>query len=162
LVFQRQTRWRSAVELLARTVSVALFVRLLLVTTQPLVRLACAALVSGVAIGLVDLLRHRPAATIPASADLVEVVAIHRTALEHQRRRFAGAWRWNIAPLLPGITLFFLAYGAAPLLWRFTACVTVALLGYVVARRSVRAAERLQAEVDTLPDVHFARWEARR
>jgi len=162
--FRRQTRRRFAIELLARMFGIGIFIWLMLLTTQLLVGLGCAALVTGVAVGLADLLEHRPFAAIPTSGGLVEVAAIHRATLERQRDRFLGSWRRSVAPLLPGITLFFLVYGTLPLPGRIAACAAASILGNVACRRSARAAARLQAEVDALPEVHLstARWEARR
>lgn len=100
-----------------------------------------------------------PAAT-PDTTSVASLIDFHRAELERQRRAALTAWRWYVLPLVPGMTLWFVAFwiGHEPLksgkipmavALTVTAVLVVLTFAYVIAR-NLRGAARLQNQIDEL------------
>jgi hypothetical protein len=75
----------------------------------PLMRVAAVLSVAGVMFIVYYLHRHGTARTMPADLALTSCLQFHRNELERQRDLLGGVWKWYLAPLLPGLILFYVA-----------------------------------------------------
>ena len=64
--------------------------------------------VVGVIFIVYHLHRHGAARTMPEDMALTSCLQFHRSELERQRDLLRGVWKWYLAPLLPGLILFYL------------------------------------------------------
>lgn len=105
--------------------------------------------VAGVGVMLWQL-RRRASAQPPPEALAASLLQFHRAELARQRDALRSAWRWYVAPLVPGLVLFLCGRQIENGQWRpgvFVA--TVAVLAAIVWINR-RAANRLQREIDDL------------
>lgn len=110
---ERRVAWRNAIEYCAGGAVVLLFGAMGMHASDRLLRVACAAIVLGVIVVMWGLHRRGAARRLDASA--APVRDHYRAELVRQRDALAGVWRWYLAPLAPGLALFFAA------LWRSVA-----------------------------------------
>lgn len=162
--FQRQIRFRNAREYAAGAVVAAIFGRQMIQAGTPgPVRAACALIVAGTAVVLVQIRRRGAASDVPAplGAATIEHLRHHRAELERQRDLLANVGRWYLGPLLPGVLAFFVAVTASrPIppedrlaIWAITAAMMLGAVGLFAGIFALnrRAAAALQKEIDALP-----------
>ncbi len=96
----------------------------------------------------------------PDAISVASLIDFHRAELVRQRRSALTAWRWYVLPLVPGMTLWFVAFwighdplksGKIPMAVALTvtAVLVVLTFAYVIAR-NLRGAARLQNQIDEL------------
>jgi Flp pilus assembly protein TadB len=78
-------------------------------TPLPLMRVGAVLSVLGVIFIVYYLHRHGAARAMPADMALTSCLQFHRRELERQRDLLRGVWKWYLAPLLPGLILFYVA-----------------------------------------------------
>jgi len=110
---ERRVAWRNAIEYGAGGAAVLLFGAMGVRAPDALLRIACAAIVLGVLAVMCSLHRRGAARRLDASA--APVRDHYRAELARQRDALAAVWRWYLAPLVPGLAVFFAA------LWRSVA-----------------------------------------
>lgn len=104
---ERSVGRRNAIEYVAGGAVVLLFGAMGVRTPDTLFRIACAAIVLGIIVVLWGL--HRRGAARPLDASAAPVREHYRAELVRQRDALAGVWRWYLAPVGPGLALFFAA-----------------------------------------------------
>jgi hypothetical protein len=114
--FERRVGRRNAIEYVAGGAGILLFGAMGVRAPDTLFRIACAAIVLGVIMVLWGLHRRGAARSLDASA--APVRDHYRAELVRQRDALASVWRWYLAPLVPGLALFFAA------IWRGVAVTT--------------------------------------
>jgi hypothetical protein len=107
---ERRVGRRNAIETVAGGAVILLFGAMGVRAPDMLFRIACAAIVIGVLVVMWSL--HRRGAARRPDASGAPVRDHYRAELVRQRDALAGVWRWYLAPLIPGLALFFAA------LWR--------------------------------------------
>lgn len=125
-----------------------------------LLRVACVLIGLGAIHVAVELARRGGARRWPLDATTAEHLAGYRSELERQRQLLESAWRWYVAPFVPGVLLMLVATPLeAPLpdhargfLWigSALAAAVCGLVFWAVARLNRSAARQLQREIDRL------------
>ena len=126
---------------------------LALTAPLPLVRAGAVLSEVGVIFIVYYLHRHGAARAMPADMALTSCLQFHRGELERQRDLLRGVWKWYLAPLLPGLILFYLASilahpEHASRGWWFLAGSLVVFV--LIGEANRYAANRLQARIDAL------------
>jgi hypothetical protein len=119
----------------------------------PLVRIGAVLSVVGVIFIVYYLHRHGAARAMPADMALTNCLQFHRGELERQRDLLRGVWKWYLAPLLPGLILFYLASILAHPehtsrgLWLLAGSLVFFVL---IGELNRYAAKKIQARIDAL------------
>jgi len=119
----------------------------------PLVRAGAVLSIAGVIFIVYYLHRHGAARTMPEEMALTTCLQFHRGELERQRDLLRGVWKWYLAPLLPGLILFYLGpilahpERAPRGLWLLALSLAFFVL---IGELNRYAAKRLQARIDAL------------
>lgn len=152
---RRQLRRRDRIEYLAGALAIGAFAHTGLQAPHWGVRLACLAVIAGALVTMANLWRRRPA--MPAFEQ--PALAFYRAQLVAQRDALASVWRWYLAPVVPGLSLFLLAIMLTipiPLpRWGIALAMPLAALPVVavfwgIHRINQSAARRLQRSIDAL------------
>lgn len=156
----RRVRWRNLREYAALVLLTAVWLWIAVSASgTALVRAACILLIAGGAAIAIQLARRGGAEGAPPEATGAAHLAFLHRQLERQRDLLRDAWRWYLAPFVPGIVLFLVAVPLeAPvrtgvgLLWVASGlgAALVAVVFLAVARLNAAGARRLQAEIDLL------------
>ena len=154
---QRTIRWRNAVEYAAIAATSVFFAWTIFRIPLAGMRVGAALCILGgwyVAYQL-----HRRARSRSAPADLAPTpcMEFHRGELVRQRDYLRKIWQWYLGPFVPGLASLIVAAGAAnpsrlPRVWPFLAgyALVVALAFFLIARMNLRAAGRLQKQIEDL------------
>jgi len=115
---------------------------------------ASAALLSGCAY-LIYQLGQRSRAVSPQIDGVVASLSAYRTELRRRRDLYHDVWRWSIWPILPALLVVFVGgglYDDRPgKLWRYGACVVVAVIGLGLGTIHYRRkGDQFQRELDAL------------
>jgi hypothetical protein len=100
-----------------------------------------------------QLQRRAPARQAPPTSLARNCVEFHRSELERQGDALASVWRWNLAPIVPGLVVLYVAWTIERgIRWPITAALLAlsAAVLLVIARLNHAAARRLQREIDAL------------
>jgi hypothetical protein len=85
--------------------------------------------------------------------------SFYRQELVRQRDALRGIWTWYLGPLLPGLLLFWLSVGVKgdggvwPWLMAAGGLVLTGVVFVAIANANIRAADELQAEIETLDQI---------
>jgi hypothetical protein len=123
---ERRVGRRNAIEYGAGGAVVLLFGAMGVRAPDTLYRIACAAIVLGVLVVMWSLHRRGAARWLDASA--APVRDHYRAELVRQRNALAAVWRWYLAPLIPGLALFFAAIWRSIAIIAGTAAANAAIL----------------------------------
>jgi Flp pilus assembly protein TadB len=153
---QRRVGRRNRTETIAGGVVIAVFAAYAWLLPTLLMRIGSALTIAGTLFVLVYLHRRTASRPPPPGAFGLPYVAYYRAELVRQRDALASAWRWYLAPFVPGVVVF--GWGmlqmelqktghlrGGPIAIAFTAVVFLATL--LLNRR---AARRLQQQIDQL------------
>lgn len=151
--FQDRIKRRNMIEYVACAVVVVAFSTYIVVLPHPILKLSSALVILGSVFVVLQLHRRGSARQTPAN----DALAFHRAELVRQLEAGRSAWRWYLAPFMPGLVLFMVGMGLArpeaPLAWKLTA--PLITLAFVIAwfwmnRRALRRLETQIAEIDAL------------
>ena len=156
--FQRKIRRRNAREYVfavAGTVVYAVFIWLL---PGMLTRIGSAVTLLSIYFVVHQLRRDGAAREVPADAAARDCLAFHRGELARQRDLLRRVGRWQLAPMLPGLALFFAGLwithvddrGDAVIMTASGLLMAAVLL--LVYWLNVRAANELQRQIDMLTE----------
>lgn len=152
--FDRSIRRRNMGEYAAGALVIAAFAAIGATTSAPLIALACALIVAGSGVVLWQLHRRESRQPSPASWEATPLIAHHRAQLARQHAALGSVALWYLAPLAPGLALFFHASTPSDQPWDLLAklAATVALFvatWWVNRRAATDLAEQI-AELDRL------------
>ena len=151
--FQDRIKRRNMVEYVASAVVVVAFSGYIVVLPHPILKLASALVIVGTFFMVWQLHRRGSARHTPAD----DALGFHRAELVRQLEAGRSAWRWYLAPFMPGLVLFMvgmaMARPDAPLAWKLSA--PLLTLAFVLAwfwlnSRGKRRLEAQIAELDAL------------
>lgn len=112
------------------------------------------ALLNVAGVGVMLWLLHRRASAQPLPEALADsLLQFHRNALARQRDALRSAWRWYVAPLVPGLVLFLCGRQIENGQWQPWSFVLTALVMAGVVWINRRAAHQLQREIDALDEL---------
>lgn len=97
--------------------------------------------------------RHGSARAMPADLGLTSCLQFHRGELERQRDLLRGAWKWYLAPLMPGLILIHLGTMVAHPERASRAVLGLAgtlVLYWLIAGANRDAAKKIQGRIDAL------------
>ena len=155
--FERRIGRRNAIEYVAGGAGILLFGAMGARAPDTLFRIACAAIVLGVIALMWGLHRRGAARRLDASA--APVRDHYRAELVRQRDALASVWRWYLAPVVPGLALFFAAIWRGVAVAAGTAAASAAILPPVLIAVAIlagihwlnrSAARRLSAAIAAL------------
>lgn len=109
--FQTRIRWRNWIEYGAGAVVVFAFSAIAVATPDWGVRAGVALIIAGIAYLVWKLATIAGAATKSEGQSWAE---FHRAELVRQHKALSSVWRWYLAPLVPGVTVFIAATAFAP------------------------------------------------
>jgi hypothetical protein len=138
---------------------IVFFCAMAFVAKYPLSKLGCAMIAIGVAFVMWRLYAVARAGTVSEAAAAGDWAQFYRGELVRQRDALQGIWWWYLGPLIPGMTVYWLAIGIRSIgtpsvVWEWAVAVggltlTAVVFGWV-ASANKQAAQGLQAEIDLL------------
>lgn len=153
--FAKQIRMRNRIEYAAAILVFAIFGLYIVIIPEPVIKIASAMIILGVAYAMLQLHRRASALKPDAAATAETAVSFHRAQLERQRKSSASVWFWYLGPMAPGLALFILGPSLVHNdwnwgdLWRALICAAVFAgvwaLNWTTARRLRREIEKLDA-----------------
>ncbi|MGV7208663.1 hypothetical protein ACLB1G_12495 [Oxalobacteraceae bacterium A2-2] len=152
---QRRVGLRNLAEYLAGVAVLACFGFYIWAFPAPLVRIGSALVMAATLLVLFQLRRRASRRALPADSGAVASREFHRAQLRRQRDALRSAWRWYVAPYVPGLILFRwgvesqLAPGA-PFARGLAANLLIAVVLLAVILVNRRAANQLQRELDRM------------
>ena len=138
---------------------IALFGALAYFASYPLSKVGCGLIAVGVAFVMWRLHAVARGATVNEAAAAGDWAQFYRGELVRQRDALRGIWRWYLGPLIPGMTVYWLAIGVkatgtSSAIWEWAIAIGgLALTAFVFARVAAankQAADAMQAEIDLL------------
>jgi hypothetical protein len=161
--YQRKIRWRNGVEYGAIAATSAFFAWSIFRIPFAGMRVGAALCILGGWYVAYQLHRRAWPRIAPANLALTNCVEFHRAELVRQRDFLRGIWRWYLGPFIPGLAWLVAAAGMAnpgrlPRVWPFLAgySLVTALAFFLIARMNLKAAGKLQKQVEEL-DVWIGR-----
>jgi hypothetical protein len=153
VAFQTRIRRRNIREFVAAAFVIAFFSSVLRRDVPLSSQLSYVLIICGALVYVSYLYRRGTARSLPASATPAILTDFYRSELVRQRDLLRGVWSWALAPMLPGLILFFASNIAShPSAWSmmlpFAAVGTGVFLLIWCANR--HAARELQREIDDL------------
>jgi hypothetical protein len=144
---------RNLLEYVTGAVLVIVLSRMAWAAPFRLIRAGLVLSVAAVIFVVYHLYRHGSARAMPADMGLRSCLQFHRGELERQRDLLRGVWYWYLAPLMPGLILFYLGSILAHPEYAWRAVLGLAgtlVLYWLIGDANRRAADRLQARIDAL------------
>ena len=159
LRLQRKIRLRNFTEYAASALIVVFFGWNMVHFPGPM-RAAAALLIAGVLYMVWQLHRRGSPRSMPADLAVHTGIAFHRRELERQRDLVRHVWSWYLGPMIPGMAAILVAAllnhpGGGPYGRLFLAvyAAAAALAFYLVGRLNLRAARKLQTQIDRLQEM---------
>ena len=153
--FERTIRWRNSREYLGALVAAVAFGSFLIETHDLLFRIAFGVCLAGLAYVVLQLHRKGAAKTSPQTMGALPWLQFYRSELERQRDLVANVWPWYLAPLVPGLAVYTVAYARAlpypaNLIAPALLDAFVAAVFFLIWKLNLRAARSLQRTIDEL------------
>jgi hypothetical protein len=125
---------------------------------NPTMRAGSVMIIAGALYVAYQLRRRASSATAPAAAEFEQCLGFHRHELERQRDALESIWSWYLGPFAPGLVVFIagttITAPIGPIRYRvLMAAVSFAVIGvafWLVAQMNLRAARKLQTQIDRL------------
>ena len=155
--YQRKIQWRNGIEYAAIAATSAFFGWTIYRIPLVGMRVGAALCILGGWYVAYQICRRARSRSAPADLALTNCMEFHRGELVRQRDFLKGIWRWYLGPLVPGLAWLIVAAGAAnpsrlPRVWPFLAgyALAIALAFVLIARMNLRAAGKLQSQIEEL------------
>jgi len=150
--FQKRVRNRNLREYVASLVVIGCFGYYF--WKFPDLRLGSALILAATVYIVYQLHSRGEAKAVPASLGLGTCLEFHRRELERQRDLVRDVWKWYLLPFVPGLVAFLVVplLRQPPHKWILAApfVVLCAIFFYGIWRLNLRAADRLQRQIDEL------------
>lgn len=155
--FQSRIRFRNVTEYAAAGFVVAAFGYVAALSPSLVVKLGAALLILGAFYVVWRLHTLAKAANVPDAARADDLASFHRDELVRQRDALRSVWRWYLGPFVPGMVVFIagtVMHSGAP--WYAALAIAAVALAFqglifwLIGRLNMRAADKLQAEIDAL------------
>jgi hypothetical protein len=151
--FQTRIRRRNVREFVAAAFVIGAFSSFLRRDIPPSFQLSYVLIISGALLYISHLYRKGMARRLPPSATPSILTDFYRSELVRQRDLLRSIWSWALAPMLPGLILFFASNIAShprawPMMLPFAVIGTAVV--FLIWSANRHAAEELQQEIDNL------------
>ena len=158
LAFQTRIRRRNAREYVGIVFGTILYGAFIWILPGMLTKMGSALTLLAMYYAVYQIRRDGAARELPTDAAAGDCLAFHRRQLTRQRDMLRRVGPWHIGPMVPGLALFFAGLWIAKvqsredaIIMTISALLSSAVLA-VVYWLNVRAANRLQRDLDLLPE----------